>query len=70
MINKILGILIFLVAIAGIVSGILLIPEYGEYGWTMLVTSLFFVLVAVVVYRRGVAGALRSVNDGTPKDLR
>lgn len=68
--NKILGIIILLIALFGSISGILLIPSLGEYGWPMLLVSIFIGLVGIVVYRKGLAGALQSVHDATPKALR
>jgi len=68
--NKILSIIILLIAIAGIVTGVLLIPQIGEYGWLMLIASIFMILISIVVYRKGISGAVQSVHDGTPKELR
>jgi uncharacterized membrane protein YhhN len=70
MTNKILGALIFIIAIAGMVFGIALIPQLGEYGWPVFLVSVFLVLVAVIVFRKGLRGAVTSINDGTPKEFR
>lgn len=70
MVNKILRIIIFVLALAGLVSGIFLIPQQGINGWIVIAMALFFMLIAAVVFRKGVAGAVRSYHDGTPKGLR
>jgi hypothetical protein len=68
--NKVISAIILLVAAIGIIIGILLIPQMGEYGWPIILVSIFLILIAVVVYRKGISGVVRSVHDGNPKELR
>lgn len=68
--NKIFGTVILLISVTGIATGIILIPQIGEYGWLILLVSIFMILISIVVYRKGISGVVQSVRDSTPKELR
>lgn len=68
--NKIFGSIIIILAVIGSALGVFFITTIGYLGWLVLAGSAFLVLVGLVVYRKGVAGVVRSISDGTPKDLR
>lgn len=70
MINKILGTLITLISIATFIFALLNMAQLAELSWSLIVGSAFFILVGVVVYRKGIGAAVRSYSDATPKDLR
>lgn len=70
MMNKILGAATLVIAVIGIILGVLLIPQMGEYGWHILLGSIFLILVGIVVFRKGISGVVSSIHDGTPKGLR
>ena len=70
MIKKILGVVVILLAIGGIVLSIQIIAKVVEFGWYALFVSLFLVLVGVVIYRKGIAGVISSIDDATPKGMK
>jgi len=63
MFNKILGIILFIAALGGIIVSFTLFSTAMELAWTLLAGSLLLVLVAVVVFRKGLKAVIGSVHD-------
>lgn len=70
MINKVIGSLTVLLALAITAYSIQLIITKAENAWPILACSSFAILVGVVIFRRGLGGVIKSVHDSTPPGMR